>query len=110
MPQSIDETVRESIARILEDTEGMHGPLSGPLAQIDAVLRGLPYCDECSHAADDCECVNLDALNQLTREECVQLLEENGFQCHDTETVEVLREAIRVNVADNTIDDDRLTP
>jgi len=103
-------TIPEQIARILEDTEGMHGPLSGPLAQIDCVLRAVPYCDECSHAADACECVNLDALNQLTREECVERLEGVGIQCHDLETVEVLREAVRVNVADGTLDDDRFSP
>lgn len=44
----------------------------------------------------------MDASN-LSREECVQLLEGAGIQCYDHEPIEVLREAVEVNVKDGTI-------
>lgn len=44
------------------------------------------------------------AINSLTREQLVELLTNYaGIQCYDEETDDVLREALRVNVADETI-------
>jgi ribosome-binding factor A len=42
-------------------------------------------------------------IMSLSREGCVELLEHVGIQCYDSETVDMLREAVRVNVADGTI-------
>jgi len=42
-------------------------------------------------------------IPNLTREQCVSLLEAAGIQCYDTETVETLREAVESNVEDGTI-------
>jgi len=42
-------------------------------------------------------------ISRLSREECVQLLEGAGIQCYDHEPIEVLREAVEVNVKDGTI-------
>jgi hypothetical protein len=42
-------------------------------------------------------------LDQLTREECVRLLESASIQCYEHETTETLREAVRVNLEDQTI-------
>ena len=42
-------------------------------------------------------------LNQLTRDECVRLLESICIQCYDHETTEELREAVRVNLEDGTL-------
>ena len=39
----------------------------------------------------------------LSREEVVEYLEDVAIQCYDHESIEVLREALRVNVADGTI-------
>lgn len=42
-------------------------------------------------------------ISRLSREECAQLLEGVGIQCYDHEPIEVLREAVEVNVKDGTI-------
>ena len=43
------------------------------------------------------------AISNLSRDACVELLESVGIQCYDSEPIEVLREAVEVNVADGTI-------
>jgi hypothetical protein len=40
----------------------------------------------------------------LDRETCVELLEAVSIQCYDHEDVDTLREAVKVNVEDGTID------
>jgi len=47
-------------------------------------------------------------INKLNREQCVEILEGAGIQTHDHETLEVLHEAVRVNVEDETIDGDEV--
>jgi len=47
-------------------------------------------------------------INKLTREQCVEILEGAGIQTYDHETLEVLHEAVRVNVEDETIDGDEV--
>ena len=42
-------------------------------------------------------------IARLSREDCVRLLENVHIQCSDSETVGVLREAVRSNVEDGTI-------
>lgn len=44
-----------------------------------------------------------EAVQDLERERCVELLTACGIQCRDDETVETLREAVRVNIVDGTI-------
>ena len=43
------------------------------------------------------------ALNKLTREEVIELLEGVGIACYEHETLGTLREALRVNIKDGTI-------
>lgn len=43
-----------------------------------------------------------------TREELVEILENHGIQCYDSEGKEVLVEALRVNIDDGTIPEDVL--
>lgn len=45
-----------------------------------------------------------DAVEALSREQCIAILENNGFQCYDRETDEELQAAILANLADGTID------
>jgi hypothetical protein len=40
---------------------------------------------------------------ELPRERCIELLTAVGIQCYDTETDDVLREAVRANLEDETI-------
>jgi hypothetical protein len=42
-------------------------------------------------------------INWLEREEIVILLENYGFACYDTESTDSLREALFLNVEDETI-------
>lgn len=42
-------------------------------------------------------------VSVLTREECVEILTMIGIQCYDHEPIEVLREAVDVNMKDGTI-------
>lgn len=49
-----------------------------------------------------------DKISRLPREKCVELLTDICIQCYDHETVEVLREAVQVNVNDGNIHRDRL--
>jgi len=44
------------------------------------------------------------AINQLDREQIVKILEEYGFACYDSESTDELREALRSNIEDGTID------
>lgn len=48
---------------------------------------------------------DLDIVNKLSREQCVQLLESIGIQCFDEvlEPVETLRTAVAANLADDTL-------
>jgi len=43
------------------------------------------------------------AINWLDRKELVEILEQHGFACYDTESTDDLREALRANVLDGTI-------
>ncbi len=43
-------------------------------------------------------------VKRLSRKKCEELLTSVGIQCYDHESVEVLREAVFVNVMDDTID------
>ena len=42
-------------------------------------------------------------ISRLPRDGCVRLLEAAGIQCYDSESIEVLREAVAANVEDGTI-------
>lgn len=44
------------------------------------------------------------AINWLDREKIVTILESYGFACYDSESTDDLRDALRTNIADNTID------
>lgn len=69
-------------------------------------------------AAAQCECIveMVRALSRETaaedyarnasRERCVELLTEAGIECRDEETIEEVREALAVNIEDETIDPD----
>jgi len=43
------------------------------------------------------------AINWLDRQQIIKILEEYGFACYDSESTDELREALRSNIADNTI-------
>lgn len=43
-------------------------------------------------------------LNWLDREQIVKILEGYCFQCYDSESTDELREALRQNIEDGTID------
>ena len=43
-------------------------------------------------------------INKMDRAKLVEILEDHGIQCYDTETNAVLSRALKVNVADGTID------
>jgi hypothetical protein len=43
-------------------------------------------------------------INWLSREEIQEILEAYGFAVYDDEAIEDLREALRVNIEDGTID------
>lgn len=43
-------------------------------------------------------------LNWLSREQIVAILESYSFQCYDSESTDDLREALRQNIEDGTID------
>lgn len=49
-----------------------------------------------------------DKISRLPREKCVELLTDICIQCYDHETVEVLREAVQVNVNEGNIHRDVL--
>lgn len=64
-----------------------------------------------THAEEDeahLRSIECPTINQLSRDRCVELLGEYCIDCNDDETVDVLREAIAVNVADGTIEKDDL--
>lgn len=44
------------------------------------------------------------AINNLSREQIVKIHEEYGFAAYDSESTEELRDSIRSNIADGTID------
>jgi hypothetical protein len=44
------------------------------------------------------------AINWLDREQIVKILENYGFACYDSESTDDLREALRANIADGTIE------
>ncbi len=48
-------------------------------------------------------CPLVNHISDLSREQLVAMLTDAGIQCYDTESDDVLREAIRVNVQDGTI-------
>ncbi len=50
----------------------------------------------------------VDACPNLSREACVELLEEESIQCYDSEDVATLREAVESNISDGTIDPARV--
>jgi len=45
----------------------------------------------------------LDVISTFPRELCIELLESIGIQCYIDEPIEVLREAVAVNVEDGTL-------
>jgi hypothetical protein len=49
-----------------------------------------------------------DKISRLPREKCVELLTDICIQCYDHETVDVLREAVEVNVNEGNIHRDRM--
>lgn len=74
--------------------------------EIDWVERkGKITCNNCGYTpSDDTNRRTYErTISRLSREACVRLLENVSIACYDHETVEVLREAIRVNVEDGTI-------
>jgi hypothetical protein len=44
------------------------------------------------------------AINWLDREQIVKILENYGFACYDSESTDSLRDALRANIEDGTID------
>lgn len=50
-----------------------------------------------------------DYANEQTREKCVELLTGASIECYDDETTEELREALAVNIDDQTIEPDDFT-
>ncbi|WP_305906292.1 hypothetical protein Q9L42_020825 (plasmid) [Methylomarinum sp. Ch1-1] len=44
------------------------------------------------------------AINWLDRDDIVDILESHGFACYDKESTDELREALRANIEDGTID------
>ena len=46
---------------------------------------------------------DIDIASQLTREQCVELLDGAGIECREDEGVEVLREAVQANIEDGTL-------
>lgn len=44
------------------------------------------------------------AINWLDRAKIVEILEDYGFACYDHESTDDLREELRVNIMDGTID------
>ena len=44
------------------------------------------------------------AINWLDREKVVKILEDYGFACYDSESTDDLKNALRENIADGTID------
>lgn len=44
------------------------------------------------------------AINWLDREQIVKILENYGFACYDSESTDDLREDLRANIADGTIE------
>ena len=46
---------------------------------------------------------DLNIAQNLTRDQCVEILEAMSIECRDDETVEVLREAITANIDDGTL-------
>jgi len=44
------------------------------------------------------------ALNNLSREKIVTILESYGFACYDSESTYELREALKVSIKNGTID------
>lgn len=43
-------------------------------------------------------------INKMDRAKLVEILEDHGIQCYDSETKEILVRALKVNVVDGTID------
>ena len=43
-------------------------------------------------------------INNLSREQIVRLLENYGFACYDSESTDSLRDAVRANIEDGTIE------
>lgn len=56
--------------------------------------------------AMDKEMATEDYAKELSREKCIELLTGASIQCYDSESDEVLREAVAVNIADGTIEPD----
>lgn len=42
-------------------------------------------------------------INSLTRKEITDIMRDYSFECYDSETTEMLREALIVNIQDGTI-------
>lgn len=64
---------------------------------------------ELSYEFDDSEIVEHGyptSISSLSRETCIRILESVAIECFDDEATEDLREAVRVNCADGTIDAD----
>jgi hypothetical protein len=62
---------------------------------------------ELSYAFDDSEIIEHgypSSASSLSRETCIRILEFVGIECFDDEDTETLRETVRVNCADGTID------
>jgi hypothetical protein len=85
---------------------------------LDIVGRLRPYavpCDTCTvddlsdlrealDKATDEDCLPFyEQTKALTREQCVELLEEISIQVYDTEDLATLREAVRSNLEDGTL-------
>lgn len=64
-------------------------------------IVGQANCGCTYHAEQGIPC-NHD-MSLLSRDECIELLQGIGIQCYDHETVEVLREAVKVNMLDGSL-------
>lgn len=43
-------------------------------------------------------------INNLSREEIVKILEDYGFACYDSDVTDELRDALKANIEDGTIE------
>ncbi len=68
-------------------------------AKIETPAVDTPDSDILENLTDE----DANRINKLGRQQIVEILEGAGIQCYDTEHVDELRQALRVNVADGTV-------
>jgi hypothetical protein len=78
-----------------------NGIVNGELGGVDSDSIQDAHQDEME---EDGYFRDLDIAANLTREQCVELLEGISIECRDDETVEELRETVQSNIEDDTLD------